>query len=402
MEITKQVLELNDELIGLRRDLHRHPELGYEEFRTSQKVVEYLENAGLQVSRITKTGVVGLLSGKRPGRTVMLRADLDALPIQEENDIPYKSIHEGRMHACGHDGHTAMLMVAAKILARCRDKLKGNIKFVFQPNEESVGALAMIEEGVLESPKVDAGLGIHLWSTIESGKIAINPGPVMAGMDHFEIGIKGRGGHTSTPEHSVDPILTAAAVIQAVQAIQTREISVLQPTVIVFGKISGGTATNIIPDQVALAGTMRYLHDSDASREDLRERLERIVSGTCKTYRAEGKVSFLGGHPSLINDPALTDMVRTVAAGVLSRNPDGSRLSGGAAKRFVSYVSMAGEDFSEFATRVPAVFYFLGAGNPAKGACYPHHHPRFNIDEDVLATGVEMHVRTALQYLELP
>ena len=392
MEIKKQVLELNDEVIQLRRDFHQHPELGFEEFRTSRKVMEYLSQLGLEAKQITRTGVVATLHGTQPGPTVMLRADMDALPVQEENEVSYKSVNPGIMHACAHDGHTAMLLVAAKILSHNRDKIAGNIKFVFEPNEENVAALQMIEEGVLENPKVDACFGIHLWSPLESGKMAITAGPVMAGMNHFDLIIKGKGGHTATPQNSIDPILTAAAVIQATQAIQTREISVLQPTIIMFGQIEGGTASNIIPDKVTLKGTMRFLHESNEDDEEgPAQRFERIIANTCKAYRAGYELDFVSGHPTLVNDRALTDVVKSAALKVLE--------GPAASERIVSYTSLAGEDFSEFAARVPGVFYFIGAGNRQKQTDFPHHHPRFNIDEDVLKLGVEMHVRAALQYL---
>lgn len=394
MEIKKQVLELNEEVIELRRDFHQHPELGFEEFRTSRKVMEYLNQLGLEAKQITKTGVVATLQGNQPGPTVMLRADMDALPVEEENDVSYKSVNPGIMHACAHDGHTAMLLVAAKILSRNRDKIAGNIKFVFEPNEENVAALQMIEDGVLEDPKVDACFGIHLWSTLESGKMAITAGPVMAGMNHFDLIIKGKGGHTATPQNSIDPILTSASVIQAVQAIQTREISVLQPTIIMFGQIEGGTASNIIPDKVTLKGTMRFLHEiNEDAEEGPGKRFERIVANTCKAYRADYELDFVSGHPTLVNDRALTEVVKSVAQRVL----EGPSTS----EQIVSYISLAGEDFSEFAARVPGVFYFVGAGNRRKETDFPHHHPRFNIDEDVLKLGVEMHVRTALRYLNI-
>jgi amidohydrolase len=389
MDILQLIAESNDELIELRRHFHRHPELGGQEIQTGDTVADYLKDCGLEISRLNVTGVVGLLRGDHPGPTLLLRADMDALPIQEETDVSYKSVNPGVMHACGHDAHTAMLMVAAKILSGQKARLKGNIKFTFEPNEENVGALAMIEEGLLENPRVDACMGIHIWTPLRSGQLGITEGPVMAGMEHFELVVRGRGGHTATPQSAVDPILAAAAVIQGVQIIQTREIDVLkEPTIIMFGKIEGGSASNVIPDSVALSGTMRYLFEGpENSPHNPKKRFERIVSNICAAHRAEFELSFVFGHPTLANHPEMTELVRLTAADDLNPEPE-----------IVSVVTLAGEDFSEFAARVPGVFYFLGAGNPAKETHFPHHHPRFNIDEDVLRVGVEMHVRGALNF----
>jgi amidohydrolase len=391
MEISKQTAEHAAEVIELRRDFHRHPELGLSEHRTSEKVASYLSNCGLEVQRMNRTGVVGLLRGVQPGPTLLLRADMDALPIQEENDLPFKSINPGVMHACGHDAHTAMLLVAAKILAGLKQRMPGNIKFVFEPNEENVGALAMIEEGLLENPRVDACMGLHIWTPLQSGQIGITDGPVMAGMEHFNLIIKGRGGHTATPQSAVDPILAAAGVIQGVQIIQTREIDVLkEPTIIMFGQIQGGTASNVIPDSVTLGGTMRYLFEGDSESENNpKKRFERIVSSICTAHRTEYELSYLYGHPTLVNHREMAALVHLVAGQELEPAPE-----------IVSFVSLAGEDFSEFAARVPGAFYFLGTGNSSKQTDFPHHHPRFNIDEDVLTVGIEMHVRGALAFFK--
>ena len=392
MKISPEVLALNDEIVALRRDFHQHPELGNEEYQTAEKIAQYLHQCGLDVKTdVNGTGVVGVLSAAEQGPTLMLRADMDALPIHEECDVPYRSQVDGKMHACGHDGHMAMLLAAAKILSRSRDNLRGNIKFVFQPNEENGGALAMIEDGVLEDPPVDAGLGIHLWSPIQTGKIAANAGPVMAGMYYFEMTITGRGGHTATPQSAVDPILTAADVVQTLQIIQTREIDVLTPVSIVFGTIEGGTAWNIIPASVKLSGTMRFLaEDSNGDTEKLPDRFKRIVAAVCRSHRTEYDLKLHYGHPALVNDAGMIELVRTAAQQVL-----------GSPQHVVSFVSMAGEDFAEFADRVPSAFFFVGTGNAAKGTCFPHHHPQFNIDEDALKIGVEMYIRTVHKYLNL-
>lgn len=391
MDIAKKVEELKQELIELRRDFHRYPELGLQEVRTGGRIAEYLQALGMDVVRMNRTGVVGLMRGGRSGPTLLLRADMDALPITEETGLPFQSENQGVMHACGHDAHTAMLMVAAKILTGMKEGLRGNVKFVFEPNEENVGALAMIEQGVMENPKVDACIGVHVWTALPAGQIGLSPGCVMAGMEHFEVVIKGRGGHTASPHSAVDPILAAAAVIQAVQMIQTREVDVLnEPTLIMFGKIEGGTASNVIPDTVTLSGTMRYMFEGpEESQDNPKRRLERIVARVCEAHRAGWDVSFLYGHPTLVNHPEMIEIVGCVAAEKLSVSP-----------KIVPMATLAGEDFSEFASRAPGAFCFLGAGKTDPGEAFPHHHPRFDIDEEVLPIGVELYVQSALSFFE--
>lgn len=388
-DIRQFIRESREEIIHLRRDFHANPELGLAEHRTGKIVTDYLSECGLEVCRLNSTGVVGLLRGEENGPTLLMRADMDALPIQEENETTYTSTVDGVMHACGHDAHTAMLMVAAKYLCRKKSELNGNIKFVFEPNEENIGALGMIEEGVLESPKVDACVGLHVWSPLESGKIGVKAGPVMAGMQHFKITITGQGGHTATPQSAIDPVLVSAAVIQAVQTIQTRELDALnEPAVIMFGSIAGGSAANIIPDSVTLHGTIRYLYDGDDEDENSPlSRFRRIVKGVCETYRAGHELEFPYGHPTVINDGSFSRFFTSRVVGEMVPKLEVEPL-----------VTLAGEDFSEFASRVPGLFYFLGAGKPGTEN-FPHHHPRFDIDESVLEVGVELHIRTALEYL---
>lgn len=389
MDIRQEIEALNGELVSLRRDFHQHPELGFEEFRTAQKVEDYLRLCGLAPRRLTPTGVVAELPGSAPGRTLILRADMDALPVTEQNDLPYKSLEPGRMHACGHDGHTAMLLVAAKVLAGRRQDFRGRVVFVFQPNEENSGALPMIEAGLLKDYPADACLGLHLWPALPVGQVGLSAGAVMAGLIQFRIEVKGRGGHTGYPHQAVDPVLCAADVIQSLQMIQTREVSALEPTILVIGKIGGGTASNIIPDTVTLEGTARYLHADKANAEkNIRERMQRIISGVCAAHRTAYEFTVLTASPALVNDPALVEAVRPAVLDVV-----------GGEQNLVRLVTPVGEDFSEFTSRLPGVFAFLGCGNEAKGACYPHHHPQFNVDEDALKLGVELHVRLALSYL---
>lgn len=388
MQISHEVLKLKDEVVRLRRQFHQHPELGWNEHKTAEQVEAHLLDLGLEVTRITETGVVGLLKGAHNGPTLLLRADMDALPISEQTGLPFASCNEGVMHACAHDGHMAMLLAAARVLSGYQSRLRGNIKFVFQPNEENVGAKAMIEEGVLEDPQVDACMGQHLWCPLPVGQIGLTAGPVMAGMDHFHLTVEGKGGHTATPQETVDPIICAANIIQSVQNVQTRELDALKPVIIMFGQIQGGTASNVVPDEVELAGTLRYLCDSGPqSEENPQGRMERIIQGLCQAYGTKHELSFSYGHPALINDPTLIELVRATAC-ACDIDPNSIE----------SFVTLAGEDFSEFASRIPGVFYFIGAGN-RENACYPHHHPMFDFDESALTTGVEMHVRTALAYL---
>ncbi|QGU94585.1 amidohydrolase [Clostridium bovifaecis] len=389
MDIKAIVNDYKGELISLRRDFHEHPELGFQEFRSQEIIENYLKECGLEVTKMAKTGVVGLLKGGQPGPTLLMRADMDALPMTEENDVPYKSKNEGVMHSCGHDGHMAMLLIAAKILSGNKEKLYGNAKFVFQPNEEDAGAKYMVEEGVLQNPKVDACVAIHLWSQIESGKMGISEGPVMGAHENFKIVIKGKGGHSAMPQDAIDPVLIASQIVLSTQAIQTKQINVLRPTLINFSTIHAGTASNIIPEMVTMTGTLRYLYEGGSdTAERPRQRIEKIVAGICETFNAKYEIEFIPSNFTVINDAKVANLVRKAAIEVVGE------------ENIAPYVTMAGEDFSEFSVgNVPSTLYFVGAGNSKKGTDYPHHHPKFNIDEDALIIGAEMHVRTALEYL---
>jgi amidohydrolase len=397
MNLKDRIAGLGEELIDLRRDIHRHPELGFQEQRTAEKVEKYLQGLGLPVKRLAGTGVIALLEGRgKRSRAeepvLLLRADMDALPVQEETEVPYRSVNQGVMHACGHDAHTAMLLAAAKVLTEYREKIPGTIKLVFQPNEETTaqppGAEAMIAEGVLTDPRVDAAMALHIWTPLPSGQIGTNPGPVTATLDVFKLVIQGKGGHTGFPEQTVDPIIAAASIVQAVQTIQTREISLQKPTIIMFGKIEGGTKSNIVPDRVTLEGSLRFLYSGGAdSEEDPEGRFKRIVGAVGAAHRVSCDLELHCENRAVINHPGMTAVARRTAEEVLGQR--------GAV---VSYSCTAGEDFSEFAARVPSVLYFLGTGNKKKQSDYPHHSSRFNIDEEVLTLGVEMHVRGALNF----
>lgn len=389
MDVRAKVNDFKEELIRFRRDFHEYPEIGFQEFRSQAIIENYLKECGLEVKSMAKTGVVALLKGEQAGPTLLMRADMDALPMTEENDVPYKSKNEGVMHSCGHDGHMAILLVAAKILSANKDKLYGNIKFVFQPNEEEAGAKYMVEEGVLQNPKVDACVAIHLWSQIESGKMGISEGPVMGAHENFKIMIKGKGGHSAMPHDAIDPVLIASQIVIAAQAVQTKQINVLRPTLINFSTIHAGTASNIIPESVTMTGTLRYLYEGGADTvEKPRQRLEKVVAGICETFNAEHEIEFIPSNFSVINDAKVANLVKKIAIEMVGE------------ENVAPYVTMAGEDFSEFSVNdTPSTLYFVGVGNREKGTDYPHHHPKFNIDEDALRIGTEMHVRTALDYL---
>lgn len=388
MNLKERVLELESELIQLRREFHKMPELGFEEFKTSEKIYNYLQKLGIEVEKITQTGVVGVLKGAKNGKTVMLRADMDALPVKEATGLDFASENDGVMHACGHDGHLAMLLIAAKILAENKDEIAGKVKFVFQPNEEEAGAKYMVADGVLKEPEVDAVFGIHLWAPIDAGTIGVAAGPFMGLHENFVLKIKGQGGHSGNPHTAVDPFLPMANIIQSVQMIQTREIDILKPTLIMFGQIEGGTAPNIIPGELKIKGSMRYLYQGgDDSEEHPEKRFERVVKNICQAHRADYELEFFPSNSTLINAEATTEIVKEAAAEVVG------------SENIINYVCMAGEDFAEFTAQVPGTFYFIGAGNKEKDCIYPHHHPKFDIDEDVLKLGVEMHLKSVFNFL---
>jgi amidohydrolase len=375
---------LADDVIATRRDLHRHPELGFEEHRTAALVAERLRALGLDVhTGIGGTGVVGVLRGSKPGKTVMLRADMDALPIEEENDVAYVSASQGRMHACGHDGHVAMLLGAATIVAPRRDEVAGAVCFLFQPAEEGKGgAKAMIEDGVLERFGIERAYGLHLASAQPAGTLGFREGPFYASSDSIEITIEGRGGHGAAPHLSVDPVYVAAQFVVALQQIVSRNIDPIEPAVITIGAINGGTTHNVIPSRVRLLGTVRAF---DAGvRAKMSERIERVLRGICESSGATYDFTYLWRYPVTSNDAEQTRYAKALAERTIGaeRVNDVPKL-------------MGAEDFSFFAERVPASFFALGS-NGGPDSAWPHHHARFDIDESALATGVRMMVALAL------
>ncbi len=390
MNVKEEVMNLKEEMISLRRDFHKHPELGFNEKRTAGIVENYLKDCGLEVkSGIAKTGVMGLLRGKENGETILLRADMDALPIEELNNVPYKSINRGIMHACGHDGHTAMLLAAAKVLSHHKEEIKGNIKFVFQPSEEKTpgGAIKMIEEGVMENPHVGKAFGLHLGNMIPAGIIALKEGVMTAEADSFKIEIKGKGGHGAYPHTSIDPVVIASQIVMALQTIVSREIDPINPIVITVGKIHSGDVFNVIPENAELLGTVRTLDKNLA--KTIPERIKRISENIANAFRGEAKSEYIFGYPPLINSKEETEYVISVAKKVVGE------------KRVVkSPVSMGGEDMSYFLEKAKGAFFWLGSMNKEKGLDKPHHSAYFDFDEDIMPIGTEMHVRIALGLLK--
>jgi amidohydrolase len=378
-------------LIATRRDLHRHPELGYQEHRTAGIVAERLRAAGYSVTTgVAETGVVGTLDGRGgEGPTLLLRADMDALPIQEECAHDFVSTVPGHMHACGHDGHVAIGLAVAERLARGRDGWGGRVKYVFQPAEEGGGgALRMVNEGVLDG--VDAALGLHLWLGLPSGVVGVVDGPFMASSQDFRLTVRGRGGHGAIPHETVDATLVAAHVVVALQSVVSRSIAPLDTAVLSVGTLQAGTASNAIADTARLTGTLRAYREEVAER--IRARVREIADGVCRAMGASFSLEFgENPYPPTVNDAAVAERVRRSAAAMVGEE----RVRWGDEVR-----TMAAEDFSEFIRRVPGCYFFVGAASEAAGAVHPHHSPRFDICEDALPVAVDVMERAALDLLK--
>jgi amidohydrolase len=388
--LKEKIYEMKDWLVEIRRTIHMHPELGFEEVETSRLVSEWLERFGLQVKKgLAKTGVVGVLKGKKPGKTVAIRADMDALPIEEATQVPYASQIKGKMHACGHDAHVAILLGVAKFFSSIPDQVKGNIKWVFQPAEEGgAGGRIMVEEGVLENPKVDAIFGAHVFPFLPVRKVGVYEREGLAAADRFIIKIIGKGGHAASPHVSKDPILAAGHLITQIHSIVSRNVNPLESGVITIGKVSAGTASNIIPDEVELIGTVRSLNPQ--VREELKSRIEQVTQGVARSFSMDYRFDFEYGYPVLINNSEMSKLVA-------------SACSKGIGKESVEVLkpSMGGEDFAYYLEKIPGSFFRLGCRNEVKGIVHPYHSSLFDIDEEVLPFGVEMFVRIIDQYLGL-
>lgn len=378
-------------VVADRRHFHENPELAFEEYETSKFVAERLKQLGVEDIKtgVGKTGVTGVIRGtKGDGKVIMLRADMDALPILEEVDAEYKSKVDGKMHACGHDAHTAMLLGVARILMDRRDEFKGAVKVLFQPAEEVPpgGAIAMIRDGALEDPKVDASLGLHVASDMPAGQIGVRKGPGSAGSDRFRITVQGKGGHAARPQSAVDPVVIASQIVLALQTLVSRETDPMDSAVISTTAILAGEAFNVIPDTAELRGTVRTI--SQETRERIAKRLPEVVEGVAKALGAEVKIDYILGYPSVQNDETMADIVREAAVETCGED-----------QVIESELGMGGEDFSYFSLEVPSCFFRCGTRNEERGIVWGHHHPRFDVDEESLGHGVSVMTNTVLKYL---
>jgi amidohydrolase len=412
-ELVQVSPELDAWMRETRRHLHMNPELSLHENNTSRLVSGHLKELGikhrtgvggdgrslfmdadeLKAAGITPgpttggTGILGIIEGRKPGKVLLIRADMDALPIDEQNDVPYKSTKPGVMHACGHDLHTTILMGVAEVLNGLRDQFDGTVKLMFQPAEEGPGgAVAMINDKILEDPNVDAALALHVGVGIRAGQIALRTGPVNAAADTLKIVVRGVGGHAARPQAAVDTMVVAAHILIALQTIVSREVDPFQPAVVTIGALHGGVAGNVIPASAEMNGTVRT--HSPEVRDLIERRIREMVPTLAKAMRAEADVIYLRGYPTMRNDEAMVDVVRAAATEVI-----------GADNVFTREPGMAGEDLAFVAERVPTCMFGLGVADPERDIIYPPHHPRFDADEDALACGVKVMVASALKYL---
>lgn len=376
-------------MINLRETIHMYPEDGFSEFTTSKIIIEELEKLGIKVQKnVAKTGVVGLIEGKYPGKTVLLRADMDALKIQEQADVEYKSKIDGMMHACGHDGNVAGLLGAAMILNELKDNLHGNVKLVFQPAEErDGGALPMIEEGVLENPKVDAAFAAHLWGYLNEGEVHLKEGPMMASPDIFNIKVIGKGGHGAVPQESIDPIVITCQIVNSLQTIVSRKINPLDPVVITCGRIQGGDCHNVIPNEVELEGTIRTFNEE--TRNWVPKVMEDLIRGITTSQGAAYEFKYEPKYPALINDKYMTSFAKESLKKVVGEENVFD----------LKEPNMGGEDFAYFAQKVPSAFIFVGIANN-KSEPVIHHNPYFKWDSKNVGILAQSLSQIAIDYLK--
>ncbi len=382
-DIRKKIHAMERELIDWRRDFHRHPEVAFHEVRTSRVIKATLQEWGLPVRSLAGTGLRADLPGGGKGPTVALRSDIDALPIQEQGDKPYMSQAPGAAHSCAHDGHMAVVLGVAKVLSQFKERLNGNVVFLFQPAEELPpgGAAAMVKEGALKG--VDAIFGLHFWQPLPTGKVGIVKGPMMAAADNFRVTVRGRAGHGSMPHQTVDPILAAAQLVVNLQSIVSRNLDPLKPAVVSFGTVQGGTVYNIIPEEVNLTGTVRSF--TPEIQELAQRRLHEITRSTCEAFGAKGVVQYEPGYPPVVNPPEMVDFLLGVVESLW-----------GAERIAAIDPVMGGEDFAYYLQNLPGAFLFFGMGD---GMPHPHHHPEFDMDEKALPEAVLLLAAVTLEYM---
>lgn len=384
--IKQSVTTNKEELTALRRKLHSEPELSFEEFKTTAFVCDYLDKLGISYRKTEPTGVIAEIQGAPGGKTVALRGDMDALPVQQLNThVPYVSKEEGKMHACGHDAHTSMLLIAAKALSEIKDQLPGNVRFLFQPAEEAAaGAKAMVAQGAMDG--VDNVFGIHIWSQMPTHKVSCTPGPSFAAADIFKVKFKGRGGHGAIPEACIDAAIVASSFVMNVQTVISRTIDPQSPAVLTVGKMVVGTRFNVIAENAEIEGTVRTFHPD--TRDHIEKSITEYADSVAAIYGATADVEYIRGTDAVDNDEKSAKLVQQVAAEAF-----------GSDVLFNEKPTMGGEDFSAFLTKAPGSFALIGSGNPEKDTEWAHHHGNFDIDEDALVTGAELYAQYAWAYL---
>lgn len=388
------IRSLQPQLVEWRRRLHQKPELGFQEKLTAEFIASKLQAWGIEhQTEIAHTGIVATIQGTKPptphSPVLAIRADMDALPIQELNQVPYCSQHDGVMHACGHDGHTAIALGTAYYLQQHRQDFTGTVKIIFQPAEEGPGgAKPMIEAGVLQNPDVDAIIGLHLWNNLPLGTVGVRSGALMAAVELFDCTILGKGGHGAIPHQTVDSVVVAAQIVTALQTIVARNVNPIDSAVVTVGALHAGTTHNVIADTATLKGTVRYFNP--AFQGFFPQRIEQIISGICQSYGAEYDFQYRSLYPPVINDHGMAELVRSVVEEVVE-TPMGV---------VPECQTMGGEDMSFFLQEVPGCYFFLGSANPERDLAYPHHHPRFDFDETALAMGVEIFVRCVEKFCD--
>lgn len=388
--INKRVDQLYPEFVKIRRFLHENPELSTKEFNTQKYLLKLLDKYDVEIdSNIKGTGICATLKGKFPGKTIAFRGDMDALNIKEETGLPYKSAKDGIMHACGHDSHMTFLIGSLMVLSEFKDQLKGNIKFIFQPAEESVGgAREMIEDGALNNPKVDLIIGSHIWPEIDTGTIGLKKGPIMSSPDIFEIEVIGKGGHAGKPDKVVDPIMLAGEIITSVENKILRPSNPFEPIVITSCSINGGNSYNVVPDTCTIKGTVRTF--SEKSRDYVESKMKNLINSVVNMSGGQSEFKYIRRFPPTINESNTIDFIYESA----------SEIIGASNVLNIKYPSMSSEDFSYFLNEIPGAYIFIGTRNEKKNLIYDLHNPKFTIDEEALKVGIKVFVKSALDYLQ--